>query len=287
VPDAVFLSSTLYDLVLQRACADATFQSICERSPIADGEDDETPENIERLFESIEIPARFEARLLRHLETLGPRVAVRSSGTMEDLPGATFAGQYRSFLNLSSTNEVLRAIRRCWASLYSRRVLAYRQIHGLTQDRPLMCVIIQRMVDAVKSGVVFSKDPLERVDGAVMLIESTWGLGEPLVSGRVTPDAYWVRRNDYSLVKRTIGVKAVASYCSRNSGTREEKPSLKRSLSSSLSLGELQKIAKMGASIELYCRAPQDIEWSMDKTTRVFVLQSRDITPAFQRTSAG
>ncbi|HZG92775.1 MAG TPA: PEP/pyruvate-binding domain-containing protein, partial [Pseudonocardia sp.] len=117
----------------------------------------------------------------------GPAVAVRSSATAEDLPGASFAGQQDTFLDVRGADAVVDAVRRCWASLWTDRAVAYRRRAGIADGDVALAVVVQQLVDAEASGVLFTADP---VSGATdrMVIDATWGLGESLVGGGVTPD---------------------------------------------------------------------------------------------------
>src|SRR5260370_40673478 len=133
-------------------------------------------------------------------------VAVRSSATAEDGAVASFAGQQETILGVSGESEVLHAISRCWASLDSERAVAYRKRQGVTEDNLAMAVVVQRLVAAEVAGVLFTRDPLD-ADGSGMLVEASWGLGESVVSGRVTPDRFALDRETGRAIDRTISVK--------------------------------------------------------------------------------
>jgi len=114
-------------------------------------------------------------------------VAVRSSATAEDLPGTSFAGQYSTFLNVQGKEELLKAVKECWASLWNYRALSYRVRQGIPNDGLAHGVVVQEMIDAEKSGILFTANPVNgRRDQ--MLLNSSWGLGEAIVGGEVTPD---------------------------------------------------------------------------------------------------
>ncbi|MGH2753156.1 MAG: PEP/pyruvate-binding domain-containing protein [Actinomycetota bacterium] len=174
----------------------------------------------------------------------GAPVAVRSSGTAEDLPGASFAGQYRSFLNLGP-DELERAVRLCWASLWAPGVRSYRRAQDIADTDVAMAIVIQRMVAAESSGVAFTVDPTGARAGVVR-VEVVEGLGEQLVSGEATPDVFNVRRED-------------------RVPEEEHAPSFVR------------EVAHRSLAIEDAFGRPQDIEWSVAAGS-VFILQSRPVT---------
>lgn len=184
----------------------------------------------------------------------GP-VAVRSSATAEDLPDASFAGQQDTFLNVRGTQEVLAAVVECWSSLWTERAIAYRANHGLDQSALSLAVVVQEMVPAEASGVLFTADPLSgRRDRVV--IDAVGGLGEQLVSGQVTPDHFEVD----SAGSVTHPVASAGR--------------------SPLTTGQVRELAVLGRRIEAAMGAPQDIEWTR-VGDRLQVVQSRAITSLF------
>lgn len=181
---------------------------------------------------------------LKSLE--GDKFAVRSSSQAEDLETASFAGQHDTFLNVGE-NDVIRHIQLCWASLFSPRAIFYREQQGIKHYVGI-AVVIQEMVDAEFAGVMFTKDPINKRD---ILIEVVPGLGEKLVSGRVTPNTYFLGRKDFKIVQKNT--------------TERFNEAL------------LEDIAKLGLKIESHYGNPQDIEFAI-KNKKIFVLQSRPIT---------
>src|SRR5215831_5761492 len=134
-------------------------------------------------------------------------VAVRSSGTTEDTPTASFAGQADTYLWIVGENAVLDRVKACWASLFNARAIAYRAQHGLNQLRCSTAVAIQKMVDATASGVAMTLDP-SNGDRTKIVIESSWGLGELVVSGGITPDHFVVDKITLEPVTSKIALKA-------------------------------------------------------------------------------
>jgi pyruvate,water dikinase len=183
----------------------------------------------------------------------GTAFAVRSSATAEDLPTASFAGQQDSFLDVVGPDAVLEHVRRCWASLFTERAVAYRQRNGFADRQVKMAVVVQRMVDARAAGVLFTADPVSG-NRRVTSIEATLGLGDALVSGRVGPDLLTLR--DGRVVERAPADEPV------------------------LSDDQAVELAELGRRIEAHFGRPQDIEWCLDDDGFAIV-QSRPITTLF------
>ena len=209
-------------------------------------------------------------------------VAVRSSGTAEDLPEASFAGQGDTYLWTVGVDAVINRVRDCWASLFTARAIAYRAKHGLGQLDLLMAVGVQKMVEARASGVAMSLDP-SNGDRSKIVIESTWGLGEPLVSGQITPDYFVIDKVLLEPVKRTIVPKLqelVADHQARRTVTRDVEAT--RQNLPSLTENQLHAVARAVKTVEKAIGVPQDIEWAIDTQRQedegVVLLQSRPET---------
>ena len=197
------------------------------------------------------------------------QVAVRSSATAEDLPDASFAGQQDTFLNVSGASDLLEKIKACWASLWSDRAITYRHEHGIEDAQLAMAVVVQTMVDAEVSGVMFTRNP---TGGDELVIESNWGLGEFVVSGEITPDHFMISRETGNLIRETVVSK-------RKMITREgvqtvpigqrEIPSLQR--------GQVAELGKLGMQVDAFYDAPQDVEWA-HAGGQFYLLQARPIT---------
>ncbi|MDL5045321.1 PEP/pyruvate-binding domain-containing protein [Oscillatoria amoena NRMC-F 0135] len=185
------------------------------------------------------------------------RVAVRSSATAEDLPTASMAGQYETFLDVQDEPGLLARIQDCWNSIHSPRTRAYLDEHGLQPEQVRMAVVVQRLVPATVAGVAFSIDPRSGRQDRIV-IEASWGLGESVVSGSVQPDTLVLARDDGRVVEAGIAVNA--------SGGR-----------ACLTSPQVHHIWKMVRRIESHFGSPQDIEWAFDGQ-RLFILQSRAIT---------
>jgi len=202
-------------------------------------------------------------------------VAIRSSATAEDLPEASFAGQQDTFLNIKGTNEVIEHVRRCWASLFEARAIFYREENDFEHSKVYIAVVVQEMVEAEKAGVMFTVNPSTGEE--VALIEGSWGLGEAVVSGTVTPDTYYVKNDNYEILEATISDKKIMFEKLANGQTEKiEVPDNLRK-KRVLSEDELVELAQMGQRIQKHYNAPQDTEWAFYKG-KLYMLQSRPIT---------
>jgi pyruvate, water dikinase len=209
-------------------------------------------------------------------------VAVRSSATAEDQPDASFAGQQDTYLWIRGEDEVVNHVVRCWASLYTDRAIAYRHEQGYPHDGVNMSVGVQQMVHPRAAGVAFTIDPTNG-DRSKVVIEASWGLGETVVSGSVTPDNFVVDKVVFEIVKRTVSAKEVECVHDPIADTvvhRELSP--ERSAMPSLTDDEVKAVARLARQAEKHFGRPQDVEWAVDHDAdgqpRVHLLQSRPET---------
>lgn len=204
----------------------------------------------------------------------GP-VAVRSSATTEDLPGASFAGQQETMLNVTGNDALLLAVRRCWASLWLERAVIYRHNLGLDPSKAAMAVVVQRMVEASVAGVLFTANPLtgKRQEA---VIEASHGLGEAVVSGAINPEHFVVNTVTEQIVTYHPGGQVV----DENNGTGQE-GFAKKLEEASLSLSQVSKLAAIGKQVENYFGVPQDLEWAFDQSGSLWLLQARTITTLY------
>ncbi|BBP92542.1 hypothetical protein BsIDN1_61600 [Bacillus safensis] len=155
-------------------------------------------------------PLQMEAELLSSFQSLRktyPSVAVRSSSVAEDLEGASFAGQYETYLNIKTNEEFLQAVKECWSSYFAARVTEYKEeMNENEEEMPLMAVVVQGLIHSDVSGVIFSENPVSGKTNEMMLTAS-YGLGEAIVSGLVTPDTFIVDKENFSIEKKTLGAK--------------------------------------------------------------------------------
>ena len=211
------------------------------------------------------------------------RVAVRSSATAEDLPEASFAGQQDTYLHISGEEELLNYIRKCWASLWTARAIYYRENQGFDHFDVSLSVVVQKMVNSEKSGVMFTANPVNNMTNE-MMINASWGLGEAIVSGTVTPDEYIVDKNDKEIIEKHIAEKTIMIVKKDDGvGTVEinvgDYIGYENINKQCLSDEEILELANYGIKIEKMYGSFQDIEWGFDKDTKkLYILQSRPIT---------
>lgn len=205
-------------------------------------------------------------------------VAVRSSATAEDLPTASFAGQQASFLNVVGERKLVESVQKCWASLFTPRAIFYREKHGIDHSRTYIAVAIQQMVQAEAAGVLFTAHPTTG-DRDKVVIESTWGLGESLVAGEVTPDRFVVDKSSLQIVERQISdekrVKRIR--CPKTGKTIKVEVERDKIVTQSLPDDLVKQLAEIGRKIEEHYRFPQDIEWAVEGG-KLCILQTRAVT---------
>jgi pyruvate,water dikinase len=202
-------------------------------------------------------------------------VAVRSSGVAEDLAGASFAGQYETYLWVEGLESVLAHVRRCWTGLFAETVLTYRPGGGVGDAS--MAVVVQQLVQPRAAGVMFTLDPVTG-DRSKVVIEGSWGLGEAVVSGEVTPDRYRVDKVTLEVLDRAVSEKAIELL---RDGVREV--AADRRSAPCLEDAHVAALATLAKRIEQHRGAPQDIEWAVDESGTVHVLQVRPETVWSQR----
>ena len=202
-------------------------------------------------------------------------VAVRSSATAEDLPGASFAGQQDTYLNIRGEQAVLQAVRRCWASLWTARAMAYRARQDIAPDQVALAVVVQELVFADAAGVMFTANPVNGRRDELM-ITAAWGLGEAIVSGAVTPDTITINKSTGRLVRREMAGKRIMTV--RTEGGTTEQPVAKGLQKAPvLNNTRVKELARLGQAIETLYGAPMDIEWTL-AGGKFAIVQARPVT---------
>ena len=247
-----------------------------------------TSEQIRARIEAVPVPDQVVADITEAYQALCDHcgvedlpVAVRSSATAEDLPDASFAGQQDTFLWIVGADAVVENVRRCWSSLFTDRAIAYRHSMGYLHQAIAMSVGVQKMVDPIASGVAFTLNPTNG-DRSQVAIDASWGLGEAVVSGEVTPDNFLVDKVLREVIKREISDKAV-EYRLTDAGT-VEKLAIEddRRNAPSVTDEDLIGVSILARRAEKHYGCPQDVEWAIDrhlpKGENVVMLQSRPET---------
>lgn len=228
------------------------------------------------------IPPEVEDATVKAWQALGPEssYAVRSSATAEDLPHASFAGQHDTYLNVRGRADVLEAVRKCWASLFTDRAILYRMEHHFDHRRVGLAVVVQRMVRPEIAGIMFTADPLTG-HRHVVSIDASWGLGEALVSGLVSSDLYRVDKRTGQLIELRVADKQMAIRARPDGGTVRESLSEARRHAQVLTEERARAVAEVGTRVEAHYGKPQDIEWCIDGSGELFVVQARPVTTLF------
>lgn len=242
---------------------------------------DEGARRIRELVTAAPLPAPLAAAITEAYTALGPDryVAVRSSGTAEDLADASFAGQHDTYLDMQGNAVVLDAVKRCWASLWTARAVAYRHANGFDQLAVSLAVVVQDMVEAEVAGVMFTANPLSMATDRIV-VNASWGLGEGVVSGILTPDEFTLDKKSSRLLHTVTGAKerqVVRNPATGRGTVTEPVPTELRGVNT-LTPAQLAALAELGRRVERhYGGMPQDIEWAFAKGT-FQLLQARDIT---------
>lgn len=222
-------------------------ESAAELTPATSGPLD----GLQAAWTAAAVPEDLRAAIVDAYHRAGAgRVAVRSSATAEDLPGAAFAGQQDTYLDIEGEDALLDAVRRCWASLWTGRAISYRERLGIAPDDVTIAVVVQQMATAAVAGVLFTADPVSGERNR-MIIDSAPGLGEAVVSGLVTPDHYRLDQNGAILEHRDGERGTVIGDTTTAAADGELFP------------GELHRLAELGAQVAAHYRRPMDIEWAI------------------------
>ncbi len=227
-------------------------------------------------IKSGKFPEQLENAIIEKYFNLGEntRVAVRSSATAEDLPDASFAGQQETYLNVQGVEDLLNGVRKCYASLWGNRAVSYRFHQGYDQNSVSIAVVIQEMVESEKAGVLFTVNPVNKKENE-MQINANFGLGESVVSGRVTADSYIIDKLG-NIVEVNIGSKDIQIIYG-DKETIEVVLSSDKKKTRALNDREILELMKCGLEIEKHYGMPMDIEWAI-KNDVIYILQARAIT---------
>ncbi|MBI0583692.1 MAG: phosphoenolpyruvate synthase [Methanomassiliicoccus sp.] len=280
VPPGFVLTTESYDYYLkQNDLSKVISKALATVDVSSDASLQEVSGTIRKAFEEGDMPKDLEATVLDEYKKLGkghyPLVAVRSSATAEDLPTASFAGQQDTYLNVSEPKSLLISIKKCWASLFTPRAIAYRVSKDFDHEKVKLAVVVQRMINSDISGIMFTIDPNSELPH--IIIEAGYGLGEALVGGKVTPDTYVVDKFHRKLLNRRISnqtwklVRGGSGECMR--------VDIPTDLAKKQKLDDEQilDLAEVGNQIEMHYGRPMDIEWAMEGG-EMFIVQARPVT---------
>lgn len=236
-------------------------------------------ESIRAIIENLVIPEHIGDEIKFYLEQVGieKSYAVRSSATAEDLPNASFAGQYDTFLNIVGQDSILNHIKLCWASLFTDRAISYRIQNNIEHRTVGIAVVVQEMIASKAAGVMFTADP-KTSNRKVVSIDASYGIGESLVSGIVNVDNYKVREGIISHKRIPDKVKRLDPL--PNGGLMEKSVDEHDRKSQTINDDVILELERIGRRIEDYFSCPQDIEWCLENG-KIYILQSRPITTLY------
>jgi pyruvate,water dikinase len=293
IPNGFATTSEAYWLFLEENHIKEKIQEILSTLDISDSENLQTRgAKIRKLFFKSHLPKVLEEELTKAYAILSKEygvkftdVAVRSSGTAEDLPDASFAGQQETFLNINTVNSLLLHVKECFASLFNDRAISYRQSRGYSHFKVALCVGVQKMIrsDLSSSGIMFTVDT-ESGCNDLILINSSFGLGENVVGGKVNADEFFVfkptlEKGKDSILKRSLGKKKIKMIYASKNKTKNIKTTKNEKNNFSISDEEVLSLAKQALIIEKHYKCPMDIEWAKDgKDKKFYILQARPET---------
>jgi len=284
VPPAFVVTADAYRYFIRESKLDKKIRKILKDIDVNNPEDlNRKSEEIRKLILNAKMPKDLEISIIESYNRLCEEsggeevfVAVRSSATAEDLPDASFAGQQETYLNVKGAENVVKAVQKCFASLFTPRAIFYREQKGFDHLDVALAVVVQKMVDSEKSGVLFTVNPINQ-NYEEMVIEGAWGLGEGVVSGVVTPDTYILDKK--TLTPKSISVARKEVMFIRDEKGETKKVEVPEDLKEKrvLSDDELRRLGQMGLSIEKHYGRPMDVEWAIEKG-KIYMLQARPIT---------
>ncbi|TDQ16623.1 phosphoenolpyruvate synthase [Algoriphagus boseongensis] len=297
IPNGFAITATAFRLFLEENKIKESIQDELKKLDLESFSNlSQVSSKIKSLILKGQLPEVLTQEIIQHYQEIKGKkgqevdVAVRSSATAEDLPGASFAGLHESFLNIRGTANLLKAVKSCFASLYNGRAIKYRHDKGYDKHEIALSVGVQRMVraDLASSGVCFSIDPESGFQQAV-LITGCWGLGENIVQGAVIPDEFLVFKPSLEKGKRAIiskkaGSKTKTMVYSKKGGTLNLDTPKKKQKELVLNDEEVETLGKWSVQIEKHYGLPMDIEWAKDgKTGELFIVQARPETVHFEK----
>jgi pyruvate, water dikinase len=279
VPPGFVITSDAYRRMLTSSQLDATIAGMLttidwdNNQALMDME-----HKIRALFTTVIMDPKLRSEIIQQYQALGDNipVAVRSSATAEDLACASFAGQQSTYLNIYGEDELIEAVMQCWSSLFTCQAIYYRHRNGFDGTAVSMAVVVQKMINSEKSGVIFTVDPVSR-NPYQAVIEGVYGLGEGIVSGTITPDHFKIDRDTHEISFQFLAPKTMMYTRDNCCGICEVPVPDEWKQTPVLNEAELCLLAQMADRVERHFGSPQDIEWGAEDS-QFYLLQSRPIT---------
>ena len=288
VPSGFVVLAEAFERFLEKTDINAEIRARWDRINIEDIESvEENSEIIRNLILEDKMPEEIEKEILDAFDKLkakpahlakqgeaGKYVAVRSSAPAEDSKIDSWAGELETYLNTTKEN-LIENIKKCWASLYAPRAIFYRFKRNLNKKPVSIAVVVQKMIQSEVSGVCFTVHPVTK-DRNQMVIEAAWGLGEILVSGKITPDTYVIEKDNLNILDKNINPQEKMIVREKTGNKMIAVPKSKKEIQK-LSEKQIKKLAQLCIKIENHFKNPQDIEWALEKN-KFYIVQSRPIT---------
>ncbi len=285
VPPGFAVTAQAYQKFIEDAGLKSKISDILSKVNVDDADAlNKASAKIRDIIKKGKMPEDIKKDIISAYEQLGKNVnqkdvpvAIRSSATAEDLPEASFAGQQDTYLNIQTSDGVLEAVQRCWASLFTSRAIFYREKNGFDHNQVLISIIVQKMVNAETAGVMFTAHPATGERDKVV-IEANWGLGETVVSGSATPDVYVVEKATGKLLETTIGSKEFMHVRDPKTGETKEMPTPDdKRKAQCLNEEQMKRLAEFARKVEEHYNHPQDMEWAVEGDN-IYLVQTRAIT---------
>ncbi len=282
VPPGFIVTVSAYEKFLEDNKLRATIHSLLSDLDVSKSKDlEKAAKDIQKLIIRSAFPRDIALEVIRAYFKLGadalkhPVVAVRSSATAEDLPGASFAGQQETFLNVQGEANLVEKVKEAWASLFTARAIFYRATNHFDHFKVGIAIPVQKMVESDTSGIMFTIDPVTN-DKTKVVIEAIFGLGEMIVQGAVTPDQYVVDKKSGKIIEKEVNVQEKLM---RKKGISNEVVALtkKEGGRQKLTDEQIQKLADIGRKLEKHYYFPQDSEWAIDEGN-IYIVQTRPVT---------
>jgi pyruvate, water dikinase len=281
VPNGFAVTVESYDIFLKRNAIAEKINELLKPVDVNDSDElDKVSQKVQRIVENSEMPPEVASEVIRGYKKLSglfkpALVAVRSSATAEDLPGMSFAGQQATYLNIKGQNNLLVAVRDCWASLFTARAIFYRAQNKIDTSKVGISVIVQKMVQSDVSGVMFTINPVTN-DKDRIIVDAVWGLGEMIVQGSVIPDHYVVQKDTFAILSKEISNQSVQLIKNGEKTDEREVPKSWRD-KQKISDDEIVKLAKIAQGLQDHYYFPQDIEWAKEGKN-LYIVQTRPVT---------
>ena len=294
VPPAFIVTAQAFASYIKEAGLKEKIKAIIDKTNVDDtAELEKNAVVIRKMIENAKMPEDMEQEIIEAYHLLSTEkyddilkesqkenkeklafVAVRSSANVEDLPTASFAGQQETYTNVRGEEQLIEAVKKCFASLFTARAVYYRHKRGFEKANALLAVVVQRMINSEKSGVVFTKNPITKKDEVV--IEAVFGLGEGIVSGKILPDHYIVSK-ELEIIEKKIADKKTAFVRQADGSEKQIQLPNEKSKAQVLTNSEIKALADISIRIEKHYKKPQDIEFAVE-SGKIYIVQSRPIT---------